>query len=357
MNRFVLAVSVVVLVCLPANAETKLSMKPQWPGVYLIWYDDLNVKSVVAEFDSFLAVVEVPHDDQTARGLLAFLREKFPTKPLRFAFHTHHHSHSIGAIDPLVAAGVTIVTTPANLDEIRALSGDPSSVGDRVLTIRDTFELADHSNVLRAHVIHKDRFEIPTDEYVVVEFPKVEALVSGCLFSKPLTYWEVVNTRKTSLAAFLADRKLGVRWLIPTNSTHASGFEDVCTREMLAESLEKGLQPSEVADRLQARSIDDLRAGIDALSKEFAAKTPRSFDILVCGNYLKSKRSDYARASVLFEVAARLFPREVEPWWFLGEAQSLAGDKAKAREAWLKALELATTDDDKREIQAALSGL
>lgn len=357
MTRLVLCVAIVAALWSPAAAATAPRMETPWPGVHVVWYDDLNLKSVVAEFDTFLAVVEAPHDDATARALLALLRERFPAKPLRFAFHTHHHAHSIGALDPLFAAGVTLVTTSWNLDQIRGLSGDPARFDKQALTIADTFELADGANALRARVIRKARYEIPTDEYIVVELPRPKALVSGCLFNKPLTYWEVVNTRKTSLAAFLDDSKLDVEWLVPTNSARGSGFEDVCTREMLAETLERGMKPAEIADRLQARTVAALRADLDALAAEFAAKTPRSFDILVCGNYLKTKRKDYERAAVLFEVATRLFPKEVETWWRLGDNWSHGGDKTKARAAWTRALELATTDEDRKEIQAAIAGL
>lgn len=340
---------------LPTVAAPRIEAR--WPGTHVVWYDDLNLKSVVAEFDTFLAVVEVPQDDATARALLALLREKFPAKPLRFAFHTHHHAHSIGALDPLIAAGVTVVTTPWNYEQIRKLAVDPLRSEGLVLKIRDTFEIGDGANRLRAHVLRKPKYEVPADEYVVVEFPAAKALVSGCLFNKPLTYWEVVNTRKTSLATYLADSQLDVAWLVPTNSTRGSGFEDFCTREMLAETLEKGMKPADVADRLQARPVSDLRAGMDALVSEFGAKTPRSYDLLVCGNYLKTSRKDYERAALLFEIAARLFPGEADPLWFLGESWSLAGEKGKAREAWGRGLEVATKDEDRKQFREALEKL
>ena len=357
MRRLVLAVLAATAIAIPSSAATPPRMETQWPGVHLVWYDDLDLKSVVAEFETFLAVVEVPHDDATARALLGLLRERFPGKPLRFAFHTHHHDHSMGALDPLLAAGVTVVTTPWNLDKIRGLAGEPAALDGRVLLMKGGLSIDDGTNALQARVLQKDAYEVPADEYVVVEFPRAKALVTGCLFNKPLTYWEVVNTRKTSLAKFLGDTKLPVDWLIPTNSTRASGFEDVCARAMLDETLSKGMKPEEVADRLQGRSVEELRRDIDALTAEFAARTPRSYDLLVCGNYLKTKREDYLRAALLFEIASRLFPTEVDPLWYLGESWSLTGEKHKAREAWTRALELATKEDDRKEIQDALGKL
>ncbi len=354
MFRFVFCVVIVAAFCLPASAATPPRMETRWPGVHVVWYDDLNLKSVVAEFDTFLAVVEVPHDDATARALLAFLREKFPAKPVRFAFHTHHHDHSIGALDPLAAAGATVVTTAWNLDQIRGLAGNPAGADANVLKIGGELEISDGTNTLRAHVLKKDRYEIPTDEYIVVELPGPKALVSGCLFNKPLTYFEVVNTRKTSLAAFLADRRMDTAWLVPTNSARGSGFEDVCSREMLTETLAKGLKPAEVADRFAARSVAELRADIPALAAEFGKKTPRSYDLLVCGNFMRMKRKDFARSVVMFEIATQLFPKDMDAWYWLGEGRAEAGDHAGARVAWAEALKFATTDDDRSEIRAKL---
>lgn len=355
MQRLALFVLILAFLCPAASAATPPRMETRWPGVHVVWYDDLNLKSVVAEFDTFLAVVEVPHDDATARALLVLLREKFPMKPVRFAFHTHHHGHSIGALDPLAAAGVTVVTTAWNLDQVRSLAGSPAAADAGVLKIGSTFEISDGTNTLRAHVLKKDRYEIPTDEYMVVELPGPKALVSGCLFNKPLTYFEVVNTRKTSLAAFLEDQKLDVAWLVPTNSARGSGFEDVCSRGMLTETLEKGLKPAEVADRFAARSVADLRADIPTLATEFGKKTPRSYDLLVCGNFMRMKRKDVVRAVVMFEVATHLFPKEMDTWYWLGEGRMEAGDQAGARVAWTEALKFATTDEDRSEIKAKLA--
>jgi hypothetical protein len=358
MRRLVLAAALVsAALADAAPAATPPRMETRWPGVHLVWYDDLNLKTVVAEFDRFLAVVEVPHDDATARSLLGLLREKFPDKPVRFALHTHHHDHSLGAVDGLLAAGVTVVTTPWNLEQVKGLASDPAAFEKRALTIRDELTLADGTNELHAYVLPKEKYELPADEYVVVEFPLAKALVSGCLFNKPLTYYEVVNARKTSLDRFLSDSKLDVSWLVPTNSAKGSGFEDVCARSVLTETLQKGIRPEEVADRLQARSVEELRRDVGALAEEFRAKSPRSYDLLVCGNYVKLKRKDYERAAILFEVAARLFPSEADPLWYLGETWSLAGDKAKAREAWTKALGVATKDEDRQRIREALEKL
>lgn len=344
---------IVLLLLLPtiAQAETKLRLETRWPGVHIVWHEELQLKSVVAEFDTFLAVVEFPHNDATVRSLLVMLREKFPAKPVRFAFHTHHHDHSVGALDPLLAANVVVITSPSNLMQIQKLVSDPSLLAGKVITVKEEFSLSDSFNSLTAYVLQRERYEVPTDEYIIVHFPRTKAVVSGCLFNKPLTYWEVVNTRKTSLNKFLSEKSFTVDWLIPTNTTSRAGFEDVCTVNMLKETLEKGIKPAEVAVSLKAKTVEELRSKFNSLAEEFKIKTPRSYDIIVCANYLKIKEQDYDRAIILFEVASHLFPKEADPHRYIAECWGLKGESVKKLESLKRALELVTSESEKKELR------
>jgi hypothetical protein len=341
----------------PAMSATPLRLESPWPSVHLVIFEDLRLKSVVAEFDRFLAIVEAPGDDATARELVALLRQRFPGKPLRFAFHTHHHDHSLGAVDALVDAGVTLVTTPWNLAQARERSSRPATLDRSALVVGDGFTIDDGLQRLRARVLSTSRYRVPAEEYVIIELPESKILVTGCLFNKPLTYWEVVNGRKLALAQFIADERLSPEWLVPTNSTREAGFEEVATVSMLAETLDKGLRPEQVADRLATIAPETLWSSVDAFAQEFGARAHRSFDLIVCGNYLMQLRADFERAAFLFHVAAKLHPREADPLWFLGKAWAGLGDQAKAREAWAAALHLADDEETRALINDALNGL
>jgi hypothetical protein len=341
----------------PAGAATSPRLEERWPGIHLVWFDEKKTKSVVAEFDGFLALVEAPHDDATVRALLGLLGETFPDKPVRFAFHTHHHGHSLGALDPLLAAEVTVVSSPWNLGKIRDKSSAPAAFDARALLIPESFTLEDGSNALTAYVIKQESYEVPTDEYMIVHFPREEMVVSGCLFNKPLTYFEVVNTRKTSLDAFLTDRALPVAWLVPTATCEAGGFEDVSAHATLKETLEKGIKPWEVADRLESRSVEELRAGMSDLAEEFASLTPRAYDIVVCAGYLEKKREDLDRALVLYEVAVSLHPEDFWARYALAGARALGGEKDLAREGYERALELATSEAGREMVRGKIAAL
>jgi cytochrome c-type biogenesis protein CcmH/NrfG len=64
-----------------------------------------------------------------------------------------------------------------------------------------------------------------------------------------------------------------------------------------------------------------------------------------------------ARAAVLFEVAHRLHPDEVDPLWLMGEAWALAGYAGKARAAWTRALERDSKGEYRERIEAGLAKL
>ena len=352
---FLAAVSIAM--SLPTIAAAPPRFESPWPGVHLVIYEELRLKSVVAEFDRFLAVVEVPHDDATARSLLALLKQRFPEKPLRFAFHTHHHEHSLGAVDALVEAGVTLVTTPWNLEQARQLSSRAASLDQHALVIGDRLSIGDGNLSLRAWELRKSRYRVPAEEYVVVELPGSKVLVTGCLFNKPLTYWEVVNGSKLALSQFISDAQLAPEWLVPTNTTREAGFESISAASMLGETLEKGLRPEDLAKRLSAIAPQDLWSSADAFARELGDRAHRSFDFIVCGNYLMTSQADYERAAFLFHLAAMLHPTEVDPLWFLGKAWSKLGNEPRAREAWMAALQLADDDETRALIAKALEGL
>lgn len=338
----------------PAAAE--LPMQERWPGIHLVWHANEPLKSVVVEFDDYLAVVEVPTDAPTVERMLSELRRRFPDKPVRYALHTHHHGHSVGALDPLFAAGITFVTTAWNLEQLRTLATDEAALAEGVRLVGETFELREGDQVLRAHVLRDSTYAVPTRQYVVVELPRARAVVSGCLYNKPLDYHEVINARKRAMDAFLTEQAPDTEWLVPTNTSRASGFEDVCSRAMLDETLRSGLDPERVAERVGRTPVPELEASFFQLVEEFRAKTPRGYDLLVCGNYLRAKQ-DHERALLLFRVATVLSPEDIDAYWLVAEAALTLGRESEARSALNRALELATDDADRAAIREQLAAI
>lgn len=334
---------VLILLASSAHARSTASIDSIAPGISMMIHEEPASKSIVAEFDRFVVVIESPGDEENARQLLTTLDAAYPDKPVRFVLHTHHHGHSLGALDPWLVRGATIVTTDQNLELVRGRSADADGFADEALVVGDGFSIADASNRLVVHVLDRADYTIPTEQYVVVEFPTQELLVSGCLYNKPLDYHEVVNARKPALRHFLERNTPDVHWLIPTNTSEAKGFENVCTVDMLDATLEEGIKPHEVFERLAALELDAIEAQLDDLAVEFAARTPRAYDLLVTGNTIRAEE-DFARAALWFEMTARVFPDDARARYYLGVARWENGEAEAAEEAWNEAV--ARADDD-----------
>ncbi len=178
-----------------------------------------------------------------------------------------------------------------------------------MLRATEGLTIGDGLNTMVVHVIDKKDYPVPTDEYTVIEFPAQGMLVSGCLYTKPLTYHGVVNDRKTSLHGFITDHLPGVRSLINTSSCLAKGNEDVSSLATLKATLEKGLRPEVVADRLAAMSLDEIDAALPDLTAELSARTERPYDLLVCADYLRKEAGD-CRGRELSRLCRDAFPDE-----------------------------------------------
>lgn len=324
------------------------------PGIMLLWTPRHEAKVVVAEFATFLALIEAPFDDRTVREILAELRARFPGKPLRYVFHTHPHDHSIHAVDPLLAAGAQIVTSQGNLPELEKLTGDVSALRSRVILIDDQFELADATNRLRVWLLKQGTGEkqwaVPTPEYMVFEFPASGVLVSGCLYNKPKTYHEVVSSRKKAILRFIESNAPGVTTLVPTNTSSGGGFEDVCTLQMLRDSIEQGIKPEEVSKRFGAMTPEQMRAQSDAIAAEFKALTPRAFDMLVCASQLnKDKHAEHAL--ILLDIAISIFPDDPWPRYHAGVRAWGLGLKDQAEARWAEALVRAKDEAEREDLR------
>jgi glyoxylase-like metal-dependent hydrolase (beta-lactamase superfamily II) len=103
----------------PKPAESNTRLRKVADGVYL----DTQIGGVmVVEFDGFLVVVECPDDFQTADSTIVALREKFPSKPVRYVVPSHTHGDHGGGARAYFHVGATLLTTPGHLEFFSRLS-------------------------------------------------------------------------------------------------------------------------------------------------------------------------------------------------------------------------------------------
>ncbi len=353
----------------PASAvkasEQELRFETIADGVHLIWtptfpeVERRRAKVVVVEFDSFTALIEAPWDDRTVRRILRTIEQRIPNKPLRFVMHTHHHDHSIYAVDPLLASGATLVTSAWNLEELVKLSADEAALRRRVLLVKDRFEISDGSQRLVVHLLKRgtppEGWEVPTPEYMVFEMAEQQALVTGCLYNKPKERHEVINQRKRTLAAFLKEKDIPAELLIPTNTTSEGGFEDVCTRKMLEETLIEGLDPVESSQRFAAMTPEEMRSRRAEIAQELQQRKVGAFDMLVCQSRMVADKRP-AHALVWLEIACELHPNDPYVWYEAGCRAFELSQPEQAERYWTRAVEAAhdavEREDLRRDIAA-----
>ncbi len=342
-----------------SSAQTNLQWTEFKPHMFLCHIEPYHNKSIIVEFKKFLVLIEAPQNDTIGAALIALCKEKFQNKPIKYLSHSHHHSHSIGSIDPFIKTGTTLITSPYNFNHIKKLSNDTVALLKKTILLDSLtpFKIKDQMNELNSFVVYQNpdkAYFVPTPEYVLHYLPNNEAFISGCLYNKPLTYHEILTRRKPTLKKIIEDNKLAVNYLIPTNTTGESKFEDICTFKMLEETLIQGINPFTYTASFNGLSLEYLNANIDSIAIAFDKKIDNNYDLLVLGNLLISAYKDYDRALILFHIAERLFPAKVDNYYYLTDTYWKKGDVAQSKLFLEKGLRFFPNDADLKELEKEL---
>jgi len=313
-------------------------------GLYFYKPVNYNLKIVLAEFDDYLAVVEFPANDTVVNAFIDKTKQEFPTKPIKFVFHSHHHQHAATAFDPfLESTHAVLVTSTYNYNKIKAITKDTLKLAERYIQNDSIYRLENPDNILEIYVAKRPDYAVSTDEYNLIYFPRQKVMVSGCLYQKPLDYHEVVNDRKLALKAFVSDYNLDCRLFIPTNSCKASGYEDICTMEMLDSTLRYGVKPDEVADFFQSKNIEYLQSRKDSISAEIK-KIPKYYDYYQCARVL-IKREAYDKALFILKLLPELYANySHNVYLYTGDCYKHMGKKADAKTYYQKYISCAVAD-------------
>ena len=315
-------------------------------NLHLLWFHNYGVKTILAEFDKYLVVVEFPKNDTVVNSIINTAKIHFPDKPIKYVLHTHHHSHSAIGFDTfLELTDAQLVTSLYNYKKIKTITEDTLKLVNRCIINDSLFILKSASNELICFMVKKEQYSVPTKEFNIIYFPKQKAVVSGCLYQKPLGYHQVVNDRKLALKRIIVDKTIDVDYFIPTNTCRKTGFEDICTMEMLDSTLLVGIKPEQVADNFQSKSLEYLESNLDSLIKEFE-KIPSYYDYYQCGKTLL-KRKEYSRALIIFNLIPEVYSEfSHNVYLYSGDCYKLLGNKEKAKIFYLKYIDCAISDSE-----------
>ena len=84
--------------------------------------------SVLIELQDYLVVVEAPLYEERSEKVLAAIKQRFPTKPIRYVIPTHFHSDHSGGLRPYMAEGATVIVPAISAAHYERIAGAPQTI-------------------------------------------------------------------------------------------------------------------------------------------------------------------------------------------------------------------------------------
>lgn len=162
-------------------------------GLWSLEIEASDSRVLVVEQADGLTVLEAPDGDAVCRRVVAALREKFPSKPVKTVVPGHHHPASSGGLRAFAAAGARVVASSAQDPYIRWLLSRPTSFGLPAAAAAEqtAVEFFEGERTIEAgdatvRMIDIGEHSAHAFSYVVFYFPKVGVLFEGDLGYFPI---------------------------------------------------------------------------------------------------------------------------------------------------------------------------
>ncbi|TDE12749.1 MBL fold metallo-hydrolase [Dyadobacter psychrotolerans] len=158
-------------------------------NIDLIRIESQNNKMLLVEFADYIALFEVPAGIELNSQILEELHKKYPTKPLKYLFVTHHHPDHAGGVRAYTSLPITMVTTIGNQEYFKDLMKSPHSLSntntDEVQKLKFDFVSLNGERTFMNKIV---AYEIGkatghTDEHLVYYIPESKLLWTGDLLS------------------------------------------------------------------------------------------------------------------------------------------------------------------------------
>lgn len=155
------SVDLAVPASLPPPPPLRVEVTEAAKGVWYITGGSHH--SVAVEFGDHLVMMEGPQNEQRSEAVIAEVKKRFPTKPIRTLVNTHQHFDHSGGIRTYAAEGATIITHAVNKPYYeklfaagRTLESDTFAKSKRAAKIEavvDRHVLSDGTRTLELHLI------------------------------------------------------------------------------------------------------------------------------------------------------------------------------------------------------------
>jgi glyoxylase-like metal-dependent hydrolase (beta-lactamase superfamily II) len=162
------------------------------PTLDLVKIISQDNKVLIAKFADYIALFETPQGIDLNNQLIVELQKRYPDKPLRYLFVTHHHPDHAGGIKAYANLPITLITTHGNQHYFEKLLATTHSIGTLNATkveipkLKMDFvptggekKIGDKLNFVTAYEIGKNTSH--TSEHLVYYFPRSKILWTGDL--------------------------------------------------------------------------------------------------------------------------------------------------------------------------------
>ena len=205
-----------------------ITMEAIAENLHLISLNHQNARFLVAEYESYLTMVESPGNYASGIEIEKYIKEKFPNKELKYCMISHHHPDHGGAAGYFLRKGVKVITTEGNKDHLVNLSNgehtlkaieDPS-----VKSSSMSLELLNKKEKKVYFKKSKNPIEVlevgektgHTEEFLMFYFPKSDILIAGDLVFFPEKGVRDQKKRAYSIYETVKENKLKIKKIYTT---------------------------------------------------------------------------------------------------------------------------------------------
>ena len=147
------------------------------------------------EFRDFVMIFEAPQNDALSLNVIRIVREKIPSKPIRYVAVTHHHDDHAGGFRTYIGHKITVLTTAKNLPFFSASFRLRYTIAPDYLSQNRHPEISHHLDAIQSSpyaISNGDaRVELidigagpHAEEMLVFWFPRQKILFQGDLWNR-----------------------------------------------------------------------------------------------------------------------------------------------------------------------------
>lgn len=141
--------------------------------------------SVIIEMRDSLVVVEAPLYEERSQKVIAAIKQRFPTKPIRYVIPTHFHNDHSGGMRAYMAVGATIIAPAISMGHYERMARAPHVIRPDSLEQSHTAVIVEGITGRRVLTDGSRQIEIypyPTahaDDYQIIYLPREKLLIEA----------------------------------------------------------------------------------------------------------------------------------------------------------------------------------